>query len=146
MASGWKVWIHAHWIGRKTKCAVCDIPMHAGERSVTGSYRSTEGQFGRQFWHLQCYMKQLEWWFEEHPFVPRVITGRGRKPLNLTKEQRMKRRSLIVRFSLIRSEKFNCITAGLLTRLPELEEKAREIMKQMEEIGGVPNSWTGRRS
>lgn len=128
------------WLRRPAKCRWCEKTILAGEGTVQGSFRTSKGWFIKSFWHPDCYWYSGWDYLGRTPYIPHEA-GPGRPKLDLTVEERKKRKSLIVQFSTLRSRKMNALTAGALWRMEPLNEEGLAIMRKIEPLGGVPRSW-----
>ena len=145
MAERSGMYIRMAWLRQKARCRWCSEVILAGQAVVRGMSWVTDGDTKRHYlsiWHPECWLKQGMDYLESHPYIPKQ-GGPGRPRLQLTVEQRIKRRSCTVMFAKLKMEKMQVLTAGTAQwHMPQLEERGRQLMERMKGLGGVPRSWT----
>lgn len=112
--------IHASYAQRLIKaCHWCGGAIESGTPIMRGIWYYRRRSYHR-YWHWiegplggNCYQNQVQQWFDENSFVSSYKGGR--KPLEMTANQRKRRRSLIVMASGLRKKKEFNIELGLPT-------------------------------
>ncbi|KKN42409.1 hypothetical protein LCGC14_0713500 [marine sediment metagenome] len=140
MMTWWK------WCRRTLTCRECLDDITPGEMMVQGSYRSENGFYIRSYWHADCHIKQAKDYLSAHPFEP-MHAGPGRPRMELSDEDRTRRKTLQTQYVRIKNRMKEINTGGLYsiegaqsaTRM--LWPKLLRIADEMEELGGVPSRW-----
>jgi len=144
---------------RKTvKCAHCGEPIKPGDIAVFGRlWRSSkEGGEARRWvknfrWHAQKGEGQVNCWLaagldylSTHP----VVETRGRRQLQLTKEQKEARLKILrQRARLVQKLRFymelplRCQNEEDVAAIIKLGSQIQELKEQIAKVGGVPPSW-----
>ena len=143
MAQSKGMYIWAQWLKRDSYCSECQKAMEKGEAAVKGSMRTADNHYFRFTWHMECWKAQATRYLEANPYqVKTRPAGPGRPRMNLSAEQNLKRSALITRFSRLGDKKRLAVDLDLMEKLAALQTEGQDIMRQMEELGGVPPSWT----
>jgi hypothetical protein len=132
--------IWATHITRHAHCAArCGEEILKGEPVIKGRvYRP--GRSTHLNWHLMCWWEQTLDHLATHPFTPQ-IGGSGRPSLNLTPEQYRRRAALLAKHYRFKKKIIFAIGEGLFWRRDELYLEEKDMIKEMEILGGIPKSW-----
>ena len=68
-------------------------------------------------------------------------SGPGRPKLDLSTEDKRKRRNLLARAYNLRKEKEIVVKYGIWARFSAIEKQQQGIIEEMKKVGGIPKSW-----
>lgn len=126
-------------------CDWCGGSIDMGDRIFRGSW--WYGKWRRmKFWHRRCYIEQCDAYWDSKPFIPKERGGHstGRPKMDLTRDQHVRRKTLLVKASRLRTEMGNVIDLGMpnwVARRREIITKLDAVKEELEPIGGVPTNW-----
>ena len=155
---------------RVTTCAYCQEPIPAGEKRLTDrihrkSSRDPKGfvlidkhyHFRKEDQTGSCYDVWAEEYFERMPESKRVRKSnnpKGRPKLDITDEQRVIRKKLLLRLYrqfdyYLYSGRLDLTERQLVTNITEIDvrratrfaKNIRYIIEELEKVGGVPNRY-----
>jgi len=137
------VWLT--WCKKKSKCKHCQEPILAGTPVVRGKLWR-KGDQAKSWpmtfrWHPQCWLEQALAYLEKNPYIPPKRSP-GRPRIELSEEDKVKRRRLLVYRSSLCYYQRKAAKEGNAFRVLELEVKKQELVDRIKEVGGVPKSWT----
>ena len=140
MISRMQIW--GSYIRRKSNCAFveCSDLIQAGDVVVRGKRFRNDGKSHRFAWHPQCYIDQLIQYVQQTEFSP-MPSGPGRPKLDLSTEDKRKRRNLLARAYNLRKEKEIVVKYGIWSRFSVIEKQQQGIIEEIKNVGGVPRSW-----
>ena len=121
--------MRATWAKRKTTCSQCKEDILVRDKRIDYTYRVKESKkFVTLRFHLNCASEFLGAWFEKNPYESTVKNPTGRPKLDLTENQKKKRRQLIASVSGFKSE-FRERLTPIFEKKPNLEGLTKRELK-----------------
>ena len=135
------------WAKRQATCHYCNQPIEVATPEVVVFYWN-KGQEGRrfnvkQYYHPQHWVEQGLDYLKMNPYE---AASKGREPMALTTEQRTRRRSLLTKKASLeqRKQRLKAPYPERLLYEAKIDQEIASLMLQMQEVGGVPESWIDR--
>jgi len=150
-------------LSKDIECYYCHSVIPAQSLAVMGKYQTkdklvqeanppciTKKRLVKLYWHIHptapsCWVQQELANIQSRPLHPRVEQAVGRRPLPLTPAQRFSRHLILCRrarvLQRLHTELENPPEVQNLNRIIVLGEQLERLKKEIEPLGGAPNSW-----
>lgn len=127
------------WNRRQATCQYCHQLIEVSNPMVVCQHWNM-GKRYRQFYHIQCWVDNGMDYLRLNPYV---AAARGRKHLQLSLEDRKRRRVMLVRHAALtqRIKKLKAKYPDSILPVLRVENKMIELAKEIEVVGGIPEKW-----
>ncbi len=125
---------------KKVRCNWDACWIEAGDSMMRGYSPIKNSSFSiKKYWKPECYLAQCLHYLDTVPYNP--IPGGGRPKLNLEKEERRERKTLLNKLYRLKRRTVEFEKVHLTWKADEQRAKMLVIFTRLEAIGGVPPSF-----
>ena len=144
------------WAKKKTTCRACKNPILREEKRVDRLLKiNNSKQFITERFHLGCVEDFLGRWFTRNSFESTIKLKTGRPSLDISPEQKRKRKQVISSVSGFKQEfskklypiftnkrNLEGLTQKELNYFQSYNQRLAKIKSKLEDLGGIPNNIT----
>ena len=133
------------WAHFETTCSHCEKTIMPKSTRLDDQFRY-RNITKREHFHVECYFNFVKEWFEKNPFSSKLGAG-GRPPLNISEEDKVKRRSVLNRLNSLKQYylprlNFDVPMVDLdpkdLKRFQTFHRNRQKLIEQLKNLGGIP--------
>lgn len=127
---------------KQATCADCPSPILLGQRLVYLFIKRESGRHIRLYKHWQCFVQNIEQFYTNYTYTPKP---RGIKQPRIDPQHKKERNRLSVRWYRLDKKAQDAAAKGDMEGLSRINDERMVVRSRMEELGGAPGPWYGRK-